>query len=176
MKESELKGLVLEALNNVLFPKNDNDKKTVNEVFGLSQKEKDLKQLKIKIQQAFNEINAFNFKSLFYQPGNGNQQELTQRGLEIRVKQAGDDLPTFRELIPELFDKQIRAIRVKCEVSESEIIDGLIPDTFGSIYDSNYFIINDTGKYYAKLELHKKFPDLVKYHNMEFIMDNKYLN
>jgi len=168
--ESELRTLVVTIIESVI------KKQNINEIFGFSEKEKSLKQLKSKILQAFEEINNFNFNRLFYQPGTGNAKEMTQKGLEIRVRQAGDELPIFKELVPELFEKETRGILVKYKLSETEIIDGLIPDTFGSIYDNSHIISNETGKYYAKLELHKKYPNIVKYFNGKFIMDNKYLN
>lgn len=158
LTESQLKQVVTETIKKVL---SENE---LNEIFGFSQKEKDLKVLKQKILKAINEINNYNFNRLFYQSSNDGARDI--QGVLIRKRQALEEMPTYFELMPELLDNNNRLyngrIAVMIKTNSGELIDGVIPAFFNAIYDERRIISNEIGREMAKRLLAEKYPNIIQ--------------
>jgi len=117
--ESEYKKFVKEVLMDMLDDKiahekdKNNIKKMKNlktfEIFGWSESEKSEKQKLKDIEQLKLELSKYNWNRLVTQPANSNGEKGSldkydsQKLIDIRIRQAQEELPTLNKLLPDIF-------------------------------------------------------------------------
>lgn len=108
---------------------------SVNEIFGLSQKEKDTKALKQKIDQAKYEISKSSpAATAFAQPGANNTGDQIRQLMNVRLNMLKKTMPTVAELLPKLFDANQGYAR-----ATSGNVNGLVLSNW-------YFVVGNNGK------------------------------
>jgi hypothetical protein len=148
MKKSELRQVI---------------KEEINELFGLSKKEKDQKALKNKIEQAKKEIDKFNFNSLFKEPAIKSSGQDIQKLVGIALNNAKNELKTVNELIPSLFiEKDGSKVGAATAFfifpsSKEGKLKGVIPSTFWFLLDNYTLVQNEE----AKKRMNKKIEELI---------------
>lgn len=112
----------------------------MNEIFGFSQKEKDAKALKQKIEQAKYEISKSSpAATAFAQPGQNNTYEQYIDLMRIRLNMLKGQMPTVMELLPNLFNDRQGFVSAKME-SRSNYYDGLILSNWTFVKDRDGII------------------------------------
>lgn len=125
LTEGQLKQLIGETIKNVL--KED----TLNELFGLSNKEREQKAIKQKLEIAFSEIDKFNFKTLFKQYGRRTNEEI-DRLVNFSLSDAESSLRTVKSLMPNLFDRS-QGAKETVMAYNGEYIKGVVPANFSFV-------------------------------------------
>lgn len=102
----------------------------VDEMFGLSGKEKAEKQLKLEVEQALKEVSKHNIGNVWAQPSGDRQNEKDVRELmNIRLNMAKNYMPTVEKLLPNLFDPNQKINKVYHKISGNNV-SGIIPSNF----------------------------------------------
>lgn len=115
--------------------------KQIQEIFGLSQKEKNSKQLKQKIEQAKQEVSKSRpAATAFAQPGANNTSESINELMKVRLNLLKHDMPTVMELLPDLFTDNQGYVRAKL----GGRIDGLVLRKWAFVIDDNGNIMTDS--------------------------------
>jgi hypothetical protein len=84
---------------------NENNKSSINEVFGFSKQKKELKLLKQKVKEAKKELLKNNFAQTAAIQWNGDvPQDKLQKGINVRLNLCKNSFPTLVELLPNYFD------------------------------------------------------------------------
>jgi hypothetical protein len=119
--------------------------KSINELFGFSAKEKEEKQKKLDIETLKIELQKYNWKRLFAQPGdNAWDSENIKKLINIRLSQAKTELPTFYKLLSNFFEMKTNLPAVTCYMKIGvEKIKGIIPSQFEFLLVQQREILDD---------------------------------
>jgi len=109
---------------------NTNFKPRMDEVFGWSQKEKDVKGNQQKIEQAKQEIQKYPPSHLWAQPGRNNTPEAIKQLIDTRINMAKQYMPTLAELMPDLFDLSQGFFNIPT-IHAGKPLDGVLPIKWG---------------------------------------------
>lgn len=126
--------------------------KHINEIFGLSAKEKEEKQLLKDIENLKNELSDYNWVRMVQQPGTNATNEDYKKLINIRLYQGKEELKYLYKLMPELFQEK-DAYAVGCYFTitqnnkvnkDSEKYSGILPNRFEFIlYKNNRILSNN---------------------------------
>jgi hypothetical protein len=95
-------------------------------------------------QKAIDEIKRFNFKSLFFQPGDG--QVLRKDIADTKIADAARAMPTVKQLNPTLFENKDGAFSNAIMDINGKLYRGVIPSCFEFIRGVNDNINNDEAR------------------------------
>lgn len=94
----------IQNVNRIVEERQNTERTVVKEVFGLSADERKAKQIQIKLKQAFNEIEDFDFTQLVSMPSKTNYFKDDMTIIKNSLVSAKQHMPTFNELLPIMFD------------------------------------------------------------------------
>ncbi len=113
--------------------------KNINEFFGFSAREKEIKQIKLYIENLKKELYNFNWIKIVSHPGKDNWSNDAIRQLtRIRNYQAKEELPHLYKLLPELFEfdnTKMNAAHCRFKLNDDSEKEGIIPVKFSFIID-----------------------------------------
>jgi hypothetical protein len=112
-----------------------NEERRVNEIFGWSKKEKEIKEMTKKISDAKKEIDSFNPYSLCLQPGKNDSYSAIERYIDERLKDISQALPTLKEIMPEPFNTRGKDYMTTRWNLKGETIVGISPTGFSFLFD-----------------------------------------
>jgi hypothetical protein len=112
-----------------------NEERRINEIFGWSKKEKEIKEMAKKISDAKKEIDSFNHYSLCMQPAGNSSQADIDRLVDERMEDISRYLPTLKELMPELFNTRGKGYITSRWNLKGETIVGISPRGFSFLFD-----------------------------------------
>jgi hypothetical protein len=126
----------------------------VSELFGFSKSEKQAKASRENLETAKKEIDSkFDPMRLFLEPGSQTDNSGIKKGMENRLRDLGNDLPTVKELLPNLFTleagSQSGAIDANLDYN-GRMLKGVIPSTF-------YFVLGSGDEMLDKGAAKEKF-------------------
>ena len=116
----------LDMENDIIF---QNFREGVNEVFGWSQKEKEIKVNSGKIEQAKQEIQKYPPSHIFGQPGRNSAPQDEKNLMNVRINMAKQYMPTLAELMPQLFDLT-QGYGDMVQIYNGKPIRGLVPSNW----------------------------------------------
>jgi hypothetical protein len=146
MKKSELKQII---------------KEEINELFGLSKKEKEEKEFKGKLEKAEKEIDNFNPSRLFREPAaNSSNSDLFDL-IRYPLAQAKKDFPTVYELLPFLFGEgngekiSPSTALLRYPSAKDGYLKGVIPSSFWFVLDQYTIMPTEKARERMKEEFRK---------------------
>lgn len=122
--------------------------KSVNELFGLSAKEKELKQFLNDVEKLKVELSDYNWVRMTQQPGDYKD---CKKLINIRINQGKTELPYLYKLLPELFQEK-DAYDCSCYFTitennkvnkDSKMCSGILPNKFEFILDHTRVVSNN---------------------------------
>lgn len=139
LTESDLVNIVKRVIN---------EQKDIQEIFGLSKKEKLEKKLKTKVNQAKEEIRKYDFSSLFKEPKENPDNEHFKKLVKIGLNNAKSEMPTLNELCPDLFEFEGRTGAMSCllKMKNDNKLRGIIPTNFSIICNRGTLMDNSEAK------------------------------
>lgn len=126
--------------------------KSINEIFGFSTKEKDLKQFLKDVEGLKKELSSYNWVRMIQQPGTNSNNEEYKKLINIRLYQGKDELTYLYKLLPELFEeKDVYACSCYFTITDNNKVNndtekysGILPNRFEFIlYKNNRIISNN---------------------------------
>lgn len=110
-------------------------------------KKKDQKLSKEKVRKAIEEIDKFNFESLFKEPRNNPTNNDYNRLVNIALIRAAEDMPNTKDLLPDLFTITSGSGAVDARLaSNGTIYRGIIPSNFYFALGNQNLIDNNKGR------------------------------
>lgn len=153
----------INALNEFLA----SGKEEINEIFGLSKREKAEAELKSKIEKAALEAKGYSILRLVGQPGGSTPEESNENMrtiVGIRIKEAMEQMPTLAELIPNWFELKkdsTNAARVNYKGHDS-----IIPSNFYFITNGSHKVDENSQKTFLSY-VGRELKELARKHNIE---------
>jgi len=116
---------------NILTEDRQNNDRVITELLGLSKQEKMNKKKQAELEQAYREIDNFDFSNVFINiPESKSYQDMIKLTDE-NLKKITNDLPTVASLVPELFDVNLTKIGMIYKYSPDDNLNpGIIPSTW----------------------------------------------
>jgi hypothetical protein len=132
-------------------------KSPINEIFGLSQKEKDIKQLRADIEQAKKEVDDIDLSALFRQTDTNTNNERYIMLVDIIIGNLKKRMPTFLKLFPEILggirNNGTNAASSRYDYN-GKVLDGITLSTLSYFLTPKYTDnINDLSKENMKRQL-----------------------
>lgn len=152
---------------NILLEGIQLNEKELNELFGLSKKEKIERELKEKIEKAAAEAKKYQVTRLVGQPGGENAEESNKNMatiVNIRIKEAMQQMPTLAELIPSWFEikkDSTNAARVNYKGHDS-----IIPSNFYFITGGTR-VVNEKSQENFLSYVGRELKEIARKHNIE---------
>lgn len=116
--------------------------KPINEIFGWSEKEKNIKNLKQKIEQAKSEVLNTNIGGIVFSDASKNDIDET---MKVRLNLITKELPTVVELLPELFEPQ-KYKNAVYELNKDNKIYGYVLNNWDWVKDNDGVIRINSGQ------------------------------
>lgn len=133
------------------------EEEVIEEIFGLSQKEKQEKQLIQDVDNAIREVNRFNFKGLFRELEQDANRVTIRLDMDDSLKQAEKNLPTVKKLLPDLFENK-EALIVYYQLTPTRKLKGIVLKGFSPYIVKDLQIDNNFSKENLKKELNNLLP------------------